>query len=374
MPVAVDRDLDLDVAVLVEPALEVERIVAERGLRLGPADAQHRFELARRADHPHALATAARRRLDEDGVADPLGLVEGVHLVAQHPLGARDRRQPVVGQQLAGAGLAGEPLEDRRRRPDERQVMRRDDLREALVLGQEAVAGVDRVAAGDEGRRDDGGRGQVGAPRLRRADADRLVRELDRQRVAVGLAVGDDRLGTERPTRPQDPEGDLAAVGDEDLAEHGQASGGRRRRTRAGSAPGRTRPRHPARSGWPRRRRRPGRRPPAGRPACPPTRAGRRPGPWCPARASGRGWKMPTAGEVAAIRPSSRTRPSRPSRPSRDGWPCCSPCASRPSRPGPTGVRPARCAPPADATARAARSRSPGRRSRVAGLAAGSAC
>ena len=46
--VAVDRHLDLDVAVLVEPLLEVERVVAERGLRLGAADAHRRLELARR--------------------------------------------------------------------------------------------------------------------------------------------------------------------------------------------------------------------------------------------------------------------------------------------------------------------------------------
>ena len=77
--VAVDRDLDLDVAVLVEPLLEVERVVAER--RLAPRSGRpcsDRFELARRADHAHALAAAAGRRLDEDRVADPLRLAEGV--------------------------------------------------------------------------------------------------------------------------------------------------------------------------------------------------------------------------------------------------------------------------------------------------------
>ena len=145
--VAVDRDLDLDVAVLVEPLLEVERVVAERGLRLAAADPEHRLELARRADHAHALAAATGRRLDEHRVADPLGLAECVQVVAEHALGARDRRQAVGAQQLARAGLAREPLEDVGRRPDERQVVGRDDLGEALVLGQEAVARMDGVAA-----------------------------------------------------------------------------------------------------------------------------------------------------------------------------------------------------------------------------------
>ena len=167
MAVAIDRDLDLDVAVLVEPLLEVERVVAEGGLRLGAADAQHRLELARGADHAHALAAAAGRRLDQDRVADPLGLAERVQLVAQHAVGARDRRQAVAAEQLARPGLGGEALEDRRRRPDERQAVRGDDLGEALVLGQEAVARVDRVAAGDEGGRDHRRRGQIRAPRRR---------------------------------------------------------------------------------------------------------------------------------------------------------------------------------------------------------------
>ena len=40
------------------------------------------------------------------------------------------------------------------------------------------------------------------------------------ERLAVGLAVGDDRLDAERAAGPQDAQGDLAAVGDEDLPEH----------------------------------------------------------------------------------------------------------------------------------------------------------
>ena len=179
--VAVDGDLDLDVAVLVEPLLEVERVVAERRLRLGAADPQRRFELAPGADHAHALAAAAGRRLDEHRVADPLRLAERVHLVAEHAVRARDRRQAVRAEELARPGLAREALEDGRRRPDEGQAVGGDDLGEALVLGQEAVARVDRVAAGDERGRDDRRRRQVRPPRVGRADADRLVGELDRR-------------------------------------------------------------------------------------------------------------------------------------------------------------------------------------------------
>ena len=186
-----------------------------------------RLELARRAHHAHALAAAAGRRLDQDRVADPLGLLEGVEVVAEHPVRARDRGQALGAEQAPGGLLAGEPLEDLGRRPDERQAVGTDDLGEALVLGQEAVARVDRVAAGDDRGADHRRRREVAPLGIGRPDADRLVGQLDGQAVAIGLAVGDDRLDAERPAGPQDPDGDLAAVGDQDLGEHQASRPGR---------------------------------------------------------------------------------------------------------------------------------------------------
>ena len=237
-----------------------------------------RLQLARRADHAHALAAAAGRRLDEHRVADPLRLAQGVQVVAEHPVGARDRRQAVVAQQLARAGLAGEPLQHGRRRADERQVVGGHDLGEALVLGQEAVAGVDGVAAGHERGRDDRRGRQVRAGRVGRADADGLVGELDGERLAVRLAVGDDRLHAERRQarrmrRAISPR--LAMRTLRNTVDAPPTAGGRRvgaatdiRRPLGGrtlgatprsrAAPGRTRPRRPTRRGWTRRCRRSG--------------------------------------------------------------------------------------------------------------------
>src|SRR5713101_3945746 len=51
-------------------------------------------------------------------------------------------------------------------------------------------------------------------------DADRLVGELHRQRVRVGLRVGEHRADAELATRSDDPQGDLAPVRDQNLMEH----------------------------------------------------------------------------------------------------------------------------------------------------------
>ena len=105
-------------------------------------------------------------------------------------------------------------------RADEGQAVGADHVGEALVLGQEAVAGMDGVAAGDDRGRDDGRRREVAALGVGGADADGLVGELRGEALAIGLAVGDDGADAEGPAGAQDPQGDLAAVGDQDLVEH----------------------------------------------------------------------------------------------------------------------------------------------------------
>ena len=224
--VAVHDDLDLHVARLLQPLLEVQGVVAEGRPRLRTADGEGLLQLARGADHAHAAAAAARGGLDQHGVADALGLRQGVGVVAQHLGRAGHRGQPVARQQVARARLGGEPLQHLGRRPDEGQAVGPGHLGERVVLGEEAVARVDGVTAGDDGGRQDGRRREVAPLGLRRADADGLVGQLHGPRVAVGLAVGHDGPDAHAPARAQDAQGDLAAVRDEDPLEHQPASAG----------------------------------------------------------------------------------------------------------------------------------------------------
>ena len=60
---------------------------------------------------------------------------------------------------------------------------------------------------------------QVALRRRRRPDADRAVRQPDVQRVGVGVAVDGDGLHPRVVTGADDPDGDLAAVGDQDPPE-----------------------------------------------------------------------------------------------------------------------------------------------------------
>ena len=95
-----------------------------------------------------------------------------------------------------------------------------EDVGEAGVLGEEAVARMHRLRAGDLAGGDDARDVQVALRRRRRADADALVGEPHMHRVGVGGRVHRDRLDAEFLAGAQHAQRDLAAIGDQDLGEH----------------------------------------------------------------------------------------------------------------------------------------------------------
>ena len=146
--------------------------IAERALRFRPRAAQRIRKRRRIRDQPHAAPAAAGDRLDHDGKADLAGLGQhdGVALVGALIAGHAGH----AGRQhdLLGAGLVAHRLDGFRRRPDEHQPGIAARLREILVLGEKAVAGMHRVGAAGLGRRDDRLDLQVGLRRQRLADPD----------------------------------------------------------------------------------------------------------------------------------------------------------------------------------------------------------
>ena len=78
---------------------------------------------------------------------------------------------------------------------------------------------MDRLGARPQRRLDDAVAPQVALGRRPLADEVRLVRGGDVERAAIGLGVDGDGADPELAERPEDPHGDLAAVGNEDLRE-----------------------------------------------------------------------------------------------------------------------------------------------------------
>ncbi len=124
------------------------------------------------------------------------------------------------GHRFPRRGLVAHHADLLRCGPDERDVRRGARLGELGVLGEESVAGVDRVGAADLGGGDQPRNAQVRVARRRGTDAHIIVGEAHVQRLAVGLGVHGHRLDAEFLARADHAERDLSAVRDEDLLEH----------------------------------------------------------------------------------------------------------------------------------------------------------
>ena len=91
--------------------------------------------------------------------------------------------------------------------------------REGGVLGEEAVARMDRLRSGALRRLEDPLPGEVALGGRPGPDQVGLVGRAGVDGAAIGLGVDGDGADPELPQRSEDPDGNLAAVGDQHLRE-----------------------------------------------------------------------------------------------------------------------------------------------------------
>ncbi len=217
---AVAQHLDLDMARLLEIFLDIDGVVAEIGLGLGPGGGERDRELLLAAHDLHALAAAAGGSLDDhrkaDLLADPLGLL----IIGDPAFGAGHARDTEALGGALGLDLVAHAADMLRLGADEGDVVLVEDLGEARILREKAVAGMHRVGAGDLAGGDQGGNVEIAVARRGRADADALIGEADMHGVGVGSRVNRDGGDAEFLRGAQDAQRDLSPVGDQDLVEH----------------------------------------------------------------------------------------------------------------------------------------------------------
>ena len=223
---AVAEDLELDVTRLLEVLLQVDLGVPEGRLGFGARGVEGAGKLPLVPRDPHPAPAAPRRGLQDDGVSRLLregeSLVQGLDGTRR----AGNGRHAGRGHGPPRQRLVPHPADGVRRRADEGDMTVLENLGEVGVLRQEPVAGMDRVGLGDLRGRDDGRDVQVGSGRRIGTDADVLVGEPHVKGFPVGLAVDGDRPDAELPAGRDDTQGDLPAVGDQDLLEHRRGLGG----------------------------------------------------------------------------------------------------------------------------------------------------
>ena len=211
--VIVGEHLHLHVARAQHELFQIHPVVAEGGAGLGAGGLVLGREIGRVVHLAHALAAAAGRGLDEHRVAHLLGEGRSLFHRIQAAIGAGHRGHAAHLHGLAGRRLVAHAVDALRGGADEHQIVVGAGAGELRVLGQKAVARMNRLGAGVLRRGDDGGHDQIALVRLGRADADGLVGVAHRIGVGVLRGVHGHRLHAQLAGGAHDAERHLAAVG-----------------------------------------------------------------------------------------------------------------------------------------------------------------
>ncbi len=204
--VGVTQDLDFHMATARQVALQEHGVVAEPAERLAPGRGHRGLQVGGVRHQAHALAAAARGRLDHQREADP-GRVGGI-------LRRRQDGHPRVRSRRLGRQLVAHRLDGLRARADPHQARGGHRPGEAGVLGQEAVAGMDGVRSG--GHRGGHHRLAVQIPARKPNSHVGLGHE---RLIGVGIGEHGHAARSHRPGRAEHPAGDLSPVGHQQRAD-----------------------------------------------------------------------------------------------------------------------------------------------------------
>ena len=219
--VLVGDHLDLDVPRILQVFLHVDGGIAECGLRFGPRGLHRVEQRSLGVHHAHAAPAAAAGGLDDHRVADlardPDDLLG---LFRQRAVDAGHHRHAGLLHRVLGTHLVAHQADGFGPGADEHEAALLDAFGEIGVLGEKAVAGMDRFGVGHFGGADDGGDIEIALRRRGRPDAHRLVGELHVLGFGIGLGVDDDGLDAHFTAGALDAQRDFAAVGDKEFFKH----------------------------------------------------------------------------------------------------------------------------------------------------------
>ena len=219
---AVRQHLELNVPGPQHQLFQIHLVVAETGLGLSfglRVGGGQRLGAVTPADAPPATAGAG---LQQHGIAHPLRRRQGVLHRGHGAVGAGGDRNAGCLHNVPGGGLGARLSDGVPGGADEGEALPGAGVGKVRIFGQKAIAGVEAVAPGGLGHRQQSLLVQVAVHGPGGADADGLGGQLDMERFRVRLGIGSHGLDIQLPAGPLDPQGDLAPVGNQDPLQHGR--------------------------------------------------------------------------------------------------------------------------------------------------------
>jgi hypothetical protein len=221
--VLVAEQLHFNVARADQPALEIDRGVAERSTRFRSRGANRTRQIGGARHRPHALAAAAGDRFDQQGIAEALRHRgdDGIRFARRNRLlGTRHDRNTRGDRGAARLRLAAHQRDGFGGRTNERQAGGPARRRELRILGEEAVTRVDGIGPGSPRRVNQSIDVEVALGRGIRADGAGFIGQPHLPRGSIAFGIDRHRRQPEIAARTDDAHGDLAAVGDQNLAQN----------------------------------------------------------------------------------------------------------------------------------------------------------
>ena len=223
VPVLVSEHLDLDVPRPLDVLLDVDRVIAERVLRLALRRRERARDLRLRMDDAHPLPAAACRRLEQHRIAERRGDLGGLLGVAQRRRGPRHHRRARRDRQRARRDLRAHRFDrlGRGAHPDQPRIA--NGAREPGPFREEAVPRMDRVGADLLRDFDEMFAAQIALRRRGGSDADGFIRFAHMGRLRIGVGVDRDRADPQFAAGAHDAHRDLAAIRDQHLLDRARA-------------------------------------------------------------------------------------------------------------------------------------------------------
>ena len=168
----------------------------------------------------HAAPAAARRRLDDHRIFQPVRLVQRLRFRFDHAVAAGSDRDARLLHGLPRGGFVAHGFHLFRRGADERDVAAAADFGEMGVFSEEPVAGMNRLDIADLRHADDPLNHQIALRARPGTDAHGFVRIPDRKRIFIGFGINHDGLDPHFLACADNADRDLAAVCYQNFMKH----------------------------------------------------------------------------------------------------------------------------------------------------------